>query len=342
MMTMTMTTTQKIDNSIFRPMGGFSLVELMVAMVISLMLMAGVIQIFTGTKLTFLAQEGHSRIQENARFALGRLTEDIGAAGYLGCLDSDAPVQPFTNDLTNKALGSAHDYSTAIFGTNDAGVNSSDTITIRRAGSGSSIRLTQPMALSTSDLELDTTSTFYSSLQQFDLLVVGDCATASVFMITNDPTTSTGTIQHVSGVTATSGPNNGQSNVTGDLERVFGSDTSSVAGATRVGTATYQLCASTSGSGTSLYLNSNNCASATQANELVEGVDDMQILYGVDTDATAGIEQYLRADQITTAIQWNNIASVRMTLEFNPVQQELGAAYSQFYTTTVRVRNRGG
>ena len=322
-------------------MAGFSLVELMVAMLISLLLMAGVIQIFTGTKSTFLSQEGNSRLQENVRFTLSRLSEDIGAAGYLGCLDSDAPILPFTNDLATQGLGSAYDFSSSIFGTDGAGVNGSDTITIRRAGSGGGIRLTKSMDLPTSDVELDPTNSAYNSLQQFDILVLGDCATASVFMITNDPTTSGGTIKHVAGVPATLGPNSGQSNSTGDLQRIYGADTSSIAGATRVGSTTYELCNSTSGNGTSLYFNSNNCGAATQTNELVEGVQDMQIQYGIDADTTPGVEQYLRADQILTAQQWNNVASVRMTLTFNTVQNVPGGAVAQSFTTTVRMRNRG-
>ncbi len=340
MMTMTMTTSQNFNNSIYQSMKGFSLAELMVAMLLSLLLMAGVIQIFSSTKSAALAQEGNSRLQENARFSLSRLSEDIGAAGYLGCLDSDAPVRPFVNDLTDKALGSSSDFSSSIFGTDNAGTGGSDTISIRRAGSGGGIRLAQPMDSPTADIELDNTSAGYSTLQQFDLLVVGDCATASVFMITNDPATSGGTIQHVAGVTATSGPNNGQSNASGDLQNYFGSETSSVAGATLVGTSTYELCASTSGNGTSLFLNGNNCGNATQANELVEGVQDMQILYGMDIDGTPGVEQYLRADQIGAG-QWNSIASVRMTLVFDTVRNVPGGMYSQSFTTTVRLRNRG-
>jgi len=322
-------------------MAGFSLVELMIAMLISLLLMSGVVQIFASTKNTFLTQEGSSHLQENSRFALGRLSEDISAAGYLGCLDSDAPVKPFVNVLANNALGTAYDFSTPIFGTDGTGANGSDTITIRRAGGGAGIRLTGPMDSPTADIQLDNTAIGYNSLNQFDLLVVGDCGTAAVFMITNNPATSGGTIKHASGVTATTGPNQGQSNSSEDLQTVFGADRSSVAGATLVGTVTYELCASMSGSGTSLYSGSNNCANTTQTNELVEGVQDMQILYGIDNDGTPGVEQYLRADQVSGFAQWNSITSVRMTLTFDTVQNVPGGLYTQSFTTTVRLRNRG-
>ena len=232
------------DNTFDQRSSGFSMVELMVAMTISLLLMAGVVQIFSGSRASYVMQEGTSRLQENARFTLGRLSHDISAAGYLGCLDSANPVRPFTNDLSDQTAASGYDFATPLFGTEGTGANGSDTINISRASATTGIRLTAGMDTEISDLQLDATDNAYQALEQFDILAVGDCGTASVFMITNDPTTSGGLIQHDSGVAATGGPNNGQSNLTGDLGAVYGADRASVAGAYRVGTTTYLLCAS--------------------------------------------------------------------------------------------------
>ena len=256
------------DNGFHHQTSGFSMVELMVAMTISLLLLGGVVQIYSGSKTSYTMQEGNSRLQENARFALGRLAHDINAAGYLGCLDSANPVRPFTNDLSNQTATSGYDFATPLFGSESTGANGSDTISISRAASTTGIRLTAPMDTPVSDLQLDAADRAYQALEQFDILVVGDCGTASVFMITNDPTSSGGLIQHASGVPASSGPNLGQSNVNGDLGAVYGADRASVAGAYRVGTSTYLLCNSTSGTGTSLFQN----ACGNPANELVEGV----------------------------------------------------------------------
>jgi len=324
------------NNTFGQRSSGFSMVELMIAMTISLLLMAGVVQIFSGSKASYTMQEGTSRLQENASFALGRLSHDIGAAGYLGCLDSANPVRPFTNDLSDKTAASGYDFATPLFGSEGTGANGSDTISISRASATTGIRLTAPMDEPISDLQLDGADSTYQALEQFDILVVGDCGTASVFMITNDPTTSGGVLQHASGVPATSGPNLGQSNLNGDLGAVYGADRASVAGAYRVGTSTYLLCNSTSGTGTSLFLNVCN-----PANELVEGVQDMQFVYGVNADTVAGADEYLNAGQVTAANQWNNIVSVRMTLTFASIQNVPGGALSKPFVTTVRVRNRG-
>ncbi|MGD8936487.1 MAG: prepilin-type N-terminal cleavage/methylation domain-containing protein, partial [Thiogranum sp.] len=84
---------------------GFSLVELMVAMVISLFLLAGVVKIFVGSKQSYRVNDGLSRLQENARFAFDHIAQDLDAGGYMGCNDS-ADVDRnndllLTNALTN-------------------------------------------------------------------------------------------------------------------------------------------------------------------------------------------------------------------------------------------------
>lgn len=61
---------------------GLTLVEILVALVISAFLMAGVIQLFLGSKQTFRSHDALSRIQENGRFALEAMSRDIRAAGY--------------------------------------------------------------------------------------------------------------------------------------------------------------------------------------------------------------------------------------------------------------------
>jgi type IV pilus assembly protein PilW len=333
-----------IRTNVYRPdtcianQSGVSLVELMIAMVISLILLGGVIQIVSNNKNSYNLQEGTSRLQQNARFAMDRIVQDLGAAGYMGCLDSADADFPMFNDLTNQAYGSAYDFGNAVFGTNGTGPNSSDTVSIRRGSANGGIRLTAPMADPTSPLQLDSADGAYAALEQYDILVVGDCGNASVFMITNDPTTSGGTIQHASGVTAASGPNAGQSNASGGIGYVYGAQTSSAGMAFQVGTLTYMLCPSIAdNTRTSLFVN----ACGTAANEIVEGVQDMQITYGLDTDTTRGADQYLDASAITTPAQWGNVVSARITMTFDTVNPVPGGALTKNFTTTIRLRNRG-
>ncbi len=64
---------------------GFTLVELMVALTIGLLLLAGVSAIFATSRSTYTMEEGLGRIQESGRFAMEYLGQDIRTAGYLGC-----------------------------------------------------------------------------------------------------------------------------------------------------------------------------------------------------------------------------------------------------------------
>lgn len=66
---------------------GFSLVELLIAMALGLMLTLGVLQVFLASKESFALQQRSAAMQENARFLLSRLAQDIRQAGQFGCLD---------------------------------------------------------------------------------------------------------------------------------------------------------------------------------------------------------------------------------------------------------------
>ena len=63
---------------------GFSLVELMVAMVISLILLGGISQIFFSSKKSFTIQDALGRQQENGRYAIVTMSADLRRAGYRG------------------------------------------------------------------------------------------------------------------------------------------------------------------------------------------------------------------------------------------------------------------
>lgn len=85
---------------------GLSLVELMVALVISLFLTAGVIQLFIGSKQTYRFHDALSRLQENGRLALDTMAADIRMAGF-GYRNIDA-IQDNANVITSRWIdGSA-------------------------------------------------------------------------------------------------------------------------------------------------------------------------------------------------------------------------------------------
>lgn len=70
---------------------GLSLIELMVAMLIGLFLILGVTQIFINNQKSYLFQQGQVGNQENGRFALAILNQELSKAGY-----RSSPIKAFS------------------------------------------------------------------------------------------------------------------------------------------------------------------------------------------------------------------------------------------------------
>jgi type IV pilus assembly protein PilW len=95
---------------------GFGLVEIMVALVLGLVVSLGIIQIFTASRATFVAQNASARMQEDARFVLSKMLQELRLAGMYGCLQFDSVLasgaiakppalnNPILWDATNQAL----------------------------------------------------------------------------------------------------------------------------------------------------------------------------------------------------------------------------------------------
>lgn len=64
---------------------GVSLVEILVALVISLILIAGMVRIFMGSEQTYGYQDALSRMQEDGRHAIEHLRRELRMVGYQGC-----------------------------------------------------------------------------------------------------------------------------------------------------------------------------------------------------------------------------------------------------------------
>lgn len=66
---------------------GIGLIELMVAMVLGLIVVLGVTQIFLSAKNTYQSQNAAAVMQEDARYLLSRMIQDIRMVGMFGCID---------------------------------------------------------------------------------------------------------------------------------------------------------------------------------------------------------------------------------------------------------------
>lgn len=76
---------------------GFSLIELMVAMVIGLIVLLGLVSVFTNSSILNRAQTGLAKLQENGRYAIMRMKQDIESAGRRHCASVGMPNDFITN-----------------------------------------------------------------------------------------------------------------------------------------------------------------------------------------------------------------------------------------------------
>ena len=300
---------------------GISLVELMISITIGLILMTGVVQLFLSSRATFSTQQALSRVQETGRLAMEFLADDIRMAGYMGCMSRNLN---FHNTLNN-ANSLQYDFGVAIQGEDDVGtlsteypsgiVQGTDVLIVRSAG-GNSVSVTknndssQLFAADTGvTATCDAGEDSFSGLCENDILVVSDCSKARVFQATNLQSTSGSTLEinvvH-SGVSSIE-PGNAETSWGGgsNPEETFGSDSEII----KMNTSIYYVANGTSGL-PSLWQQINGGT----AQELLEGVQDMQLLYGRDTSGDSVPDAYQEADVITAANAWEDVSSVRVQL----------------------------
>lgn len=78
---------------------GFSIVEMMIALVLGLIVSGAAITLFAQSKNNYLEDDGLARMQENARYALHLLAHDIAMAGFWG-----GPMPGLIDDPGSTAL----------------------------------------------------------------------------------------------------------------------------------------------------------------------------------------------------------------------------------------------
>lgn len=314
--------------------GGVSLVEIMIGTTLSLVLVSGFIQLFIGSKQTYRVHESMSRLQENGRFAIDFLTRDIRMADFWGCLRNG--LGNVTNNLNPLGTGydpALHSFASGLTGSNgaagsNAALDSPDTIVM--SGAFGPARYVQPPYGPQPSANVLTVPS--NGLSQGDIVVVADCGQGDIFQISNANPDTSGTVVHNTG-TATQPGNYNPSTCTGGnnhcLSKVYAGD----AQIFTVATTTYSV---QTGAGGRPALFRNNA-------ELVEGVENMQILYGEDSDGDGTPNYFVPAGSV--GLDMGNVVSVRVsllmaTVEDNVASESLSFTYNGATTTPADRRLR--
>lgn len=317
--------------------GGLSLVELLIAMVLGLSLAAGVVQIYVGTSTTERDQDARLRIQENGRFALNFLGNEIRMSGYLGCQGSiqgssvnntlDTPpatLQPETGiqgweaagtapgDINNSVANVATISSTtAEWSTGGAGFNIPN---VQAVPNSDIVRLWGGWGNSGTVTDVDNSGAdpiiqaeAAVGIQANDFLIISDCEQVDfVQACAVAPTGGTATTVNITLSTACNPGNLGTAFVT-SVEP---------AEVIRLEGALYYVGKRDNNANNPPALFRSVLAdngTAGPGEELIEGVESMQLLYGVNTDQDirATVDTYLTADNVTN---WDEVISVRISL----------------------------
>ncbi|TDJ68605.1 MAG: prepilin-type N-terminal cleavage/methylation domain-containing protein, partial [Proteobacteria bacterium] len=293
---------------------GFTLVELMVAMTIGLIILGAVGQIFATSSGTYALEEGLARLQENGRFAMNFVVKDIRMAGYTGCarlsagqignmVDPPADPTSFNADGirghastgTGTSLGDWTPALPASYFSNGEVKSGTDVIIIQHAASLGT-HLTGNTTPSNANIQILAVAQLNSYIAAGDVLMISDCKAADIFKATSVSNGTPVTIAH---------SNSGNSG--NFLDHAYGNEAELMKLVSRA----YYI--GTSAGGDPALFRKELVAGAPLPQELVDGVENMRVFYGEDTDVTAdgATNIYQAANAVT---DWSRVVSVRLGL----------------------------
>ena len=329
-----------------RRFAGFTLVELMVAMVLSLILIGGAVTVFYSSRLSYQTTEDSSRVQETGRLALEVLLRDIRNAGWQGC-SRDVPVSNVLNDsgdvLWNFAepvggfdVGAADSavWAPALpAGLVDSPLAGSDVLVVR--GPRREARPLRTIAEMIAGTDAMTTEFFLTDppiIAAGDTVQIADCSAIAWFRASGYAASGTdGLISRIAAL-GTDG------NATVDLGFGFREGADIVP----VETVVYYIGTGDSGE-PALFRRTSRMAAAGDAVELFDGVEGLQVTYGVDADGDLTVDQYLDADAVAAAGRWPQVVAVSVALLVrSPEEQGIDVETRNFALAGVTYPAGGG
>lgn len=185
--------------------GGFSLIEMMIAMVLGLLLISGIITVFAGSKQSAQLNSTMALLQEHGRFALNAIVSDVRMAGFQGCVDSrvNANIQATMAPTDDYASTSISSSLITVAGTwtpaapmhftppTDIGKPVPGTHALSVQFGSPETRMIEPMTTVADDVVIS--GDLPSIVTTGDLALISNCQAADVFMITQ---AADGVLQH--------------------------------------------------------------------------------------------------------------------------------------------------
>lgn len=312
---------------IARTQRGVTLIEIMIALVLGLLVLAGIFQIYLATRRSYVLAESLAARQEAIRYVTTTMSKDVRMAGYRGCLRDTGEILNTVNP--DPADGGRTEFTHTDFlymferyveGFDAAGggwqpdlpaelaavVPGTDVLTVRGAFAPE-VYVVQQMP--TPSAVLQTNPLNPPPFAPGDILLVTDCVAATIFQVTQyqlsnpgNPSANFGTIVHNQG-------NGAGLPDPGNWDQSLGRSYPAGSQVMRIGTLSYYIRNSASGSGPALWRNVDG-----NAVEIAEGVENMQVQYGVDTNGDQVPDAYRTADAFTDTDDWRAVVTARVAL----------------------------
>lgn len=306
---------------------GFSVVELMVALLLGLFLVSGVTAMYISSKQSYRMTDNLSRLQESLRFSLEFISSDVRMAGYMPCRYPPLTRNVMDDSVTGNATTGANawflDYFNFGIQGYEGGVSAfpSDLPAVGtnagdRVARADAIVVLKGSVYTSSINTHDATTNNFSlqnnfTLDDFDrgrIAIACDPRQASIFQISS-AVPATNTVNYTSATNIV--PGNANTNIGS-----FGAD----AQITAYEPVVYYIANSSQNPSVRSLKRQYLVARAAGPNEiaemreeeLLEGVESMQILYGEDTlNNDLIVDRYVTANNVT---DWQDVITVRIGL----------------------------
>lgn len=329
---------------------GLSLIELMISLVLGGLIIAAVGTVYLGSRQSFRTQDAMARLQENARYAFELMTVDIRQAGFTECASSSNTYSTLSGTEWYDNLGSqplfGYESGLGLPAAVTGALANTDALMILRADNSGDYRVASHNG-SSAQFQLVANH----DLKQGEILTVvtPDCSKAVVFQMTN--VNNNNTIDVVVHNTGGGTPGNSTKCLDDPASAACSSPSTypSLPADSRI--------MRTSGNIYFIRNNPNNVPSLyrlhgndASAEEMVEGVENMQITFGEDTSQVSvatcpedgcSADAYVDASAVSN---WNRVVSVRLTLSMVTAEANVAVGgdgrIHKSFTTTVAVRNR--
>ena len=331
-----------------RAVAGFTLVELMIALVLGLLVVAGVGSVFLANQNAYRSNVALGEVQEGARTSFEFLAREIRAAGANPCGTSNvASVLKAANDqmVDNNSPIQGWDDAATVAATVDALPSSGEGVPV--AGGGDAIRLASARG---SSLELEASSgpranvklkEKTTAISSEDILMLCDIDKATIFQVTNYNSNNT-TVGHNTG-------NETPGNQTKCLNHPVPQSPSGSGGCSTFSPTSYLAIpvnytwyvGTNSSGGRSLYRYGRDQKVNSTAMEMVRGVWNMTVRYHEQ-----GSNAFVTAANVGN---WENVDAVRLMLTVQSGGTQPGNTagagtdnqpLQRSFTSTVAIRNR--